>query len=190
MTDDSRPRPAYGEYATPEAQAKAMGFSHPVGSPVPGAPAAPLHSVAPPIASSPADSIAARSGRPVNRVVTIALLTLGLLNILASASSYLNLPATLQTIYANGAGFCTGDRGGRHAVDPVAGGGWLLGATAQSRSHRLVDSPGGWRRVDYRPDGHHVHRNVQRSGSRRISGVDPLTIPLIGPSLTPLRWPD
>lgn len=96
---DSRPRPQYGEYATPEVQAKAMGMRH--------APTTPLvrrpePAGAQPVATAPAVPAATASGAPtgqINRIVTVALLALGLINVLASIGSYLALPDTIQSVY-------------------------------------------------------------------------------------------
>jgi phosphoglycerol transferase MdoB-like AlkP superfamily enzyme len=95
---EPRPRPQYGEYATPEAQAEAMrrrGAERrsPVSSPATPAPAV----SSPAIASQPRP--ASRAGR-VNLVVTVALLALGLLNVTVSAGSYADLPTTMRTLFA------------------------------------------------------------------------------------------
>ncbi len=102
MTDESRPRPRYGEYATPQDQAKAMGLPHP---PAPAADSA--SSVLPPLLPAGQDEqessagVTGRSERAsrFNRLVTVALLAFGLLNVLASTPGYLQLPKTLQTVY-------------------------------------------------------------------------------------------
>ncbi|WP_460799170.1 DUF6264 family protein [Microbacterium sp. GXF0217] len=82
------PRPQYGEYATPEEQRRLAGLPEPDAVPVvseqpvpqamPAAPAAP-----------------ARQGN-ADRIVTIALLAYGLVNVVMSAISYLDLPTVLQ----------------------------------------------------------------------------------------------
>jgi hypothetical protein len=90
---DQRPRPQYGEYATPQAQAQAMGLSSPGHAPAPAAgPAAPT------AAGAAAPTARGRRGQ-ANLVVTVALLALGLVNVATSIGSYLDLPGAIQTVY-------------------------------------------------------------------------------------------
>ncbi|UWF78079.1 MULTISPECIES: DUF6264 family protein [Microbacterium] len=109
MTDD---RPRYGEYASPEEQrARAglpplppQGAAGPAGQDaatgLPGSaghpsPASPGH---PSSWSVPPDDPAApaRTGRGADRVLTLALLALGLLNVLSSIPGFLDLATTMD----------------------------------------------------------------------------------------------
>jgi len=101
-----RPRPAYGEYATPEEQRARIQQPDatwaldtgqaldetvaPHGAPgVPGVPAAPGTQRWPVDTSAEA----VRSGRNIDRVVTLSLLVVGAFNVVFTAVSYFNLPA-------------------------------------------------------------------------------------------------
>ncbi|MEJ1229530.1 MAG: DUF6264 family protein [Galbitalea sp.] len=86
MTDD-RPAPQYGEYATPEQQAKAMG--RPYVAPAPQTePAAPVE---------PGQAAAAPPGGYANRFFTIFLLGLGALTLLSNVPTYFNYAASLKS---------------------------------------------------------------------------------------------
>ena len=79
------PRPQYGEYATPEEQRRLAGLPPLDAVPVTEVPA------------EPAPEPAAPAGRGnVDRIVTIALLAYGLVNVVMTAISYLDLPTVLQ----------------------------------------------------------------------------------------------
>jgi hypothetical protein len=89
MTDQ---RPQYGELATPEEQRRAAGLP-------------PLDEVlvtppAPPTAGAPAPAPTANTPatrpHPVDRLVTIALLAYGLVNIVITGLSYLDLPTVMN----------------------------------------------------------------------------------------------
>ena len=99
MSDNDRPRPEYGEYATPQEQAKAIAKSQPLPPraerPAPIAEyAAP---VPPPNIGSPGTPVP--RGGSANRLATIFLLALGLVYLVGGSPSYLALPATLDTVY-------------------------------------------------------------------------------------------
>lgn len=106
MTNDERPRPQYGEYASPQEQAKAIAQSQPLQSTVPSAspasPASLASPVAPTSATPPAtpalDSVPGQRGS-FNRLATIVLLALGLVYLIGGASSFLALPQTLGLVY-------------------------------------------------------------------------------------------
>jgi hypothetical protein len=86
---EKRPRPQYGEYATPQAQAEAMGLP------------SPAHAV-PTVPQPVQDALPADAGHrraQTNLIVTVTLLALGLVNIGMSVGSYGNLGATIQTVY-------------------------------------------------------------------------------------------
>lgn len=97
MSGDDRPRPEYGEYATPQEQAKAIAKSQPLPpraeQPVEGR-AAPV----PPPAIGPSGTPVARGGS-ADRFATLLLLALGLVYLVGGSPSYLALPATLDTVY-------------------------------------------------------------------------------------------
>ena len=86
MTDQ---RPQYGELATPEEQRRAAGLP-PLGDIVSPAPAPP-----PPVASQPAAAPGPAPARRVDRFVTIGLLAYGLVNVIITGLSYLDLPAVM-----------------------------------------------------------------------------------------------
>ncbi|MFL0566153.1 DUF6264 family protein [Microbacterium sp. 179-I 1D1 NHS] len=75
MSDEPRPRPQYGEYATPEEQRAAIRQP----TPEPAAPVDPPH---PPTA--PATTVAARPTRMADRVITLALLAYGLVTVIGA----------------------------------------------------------------------------------------------------------
>lgn len=89
---EPRPRPQYGEYATPQAQAEAMGLP----SPAHATPTVPM-------ASTRHQEV--RAVEPAHRreqtnlIVTVTLLALGLVNIGMSFSSYSQLGVTIQSVY-------------------------------------------------------------------------------------------
>lgn len=92
MSDD---RPQYGEYASPEDQRRLSGLPplDPATADLPPAGFGPVPPAAP--AAAPTPTPTAAGGR-VDRIVTIALLAYGLVNVVTSASSYFDLPALLN----------------------------------------------------------------------------------------------
>ena len=94
-----RPRPQYGEYATPEDQAAAMGMPERV------TPTAPLEQ-APPVAATPypgAGVATARTPRTWDRVLTIILLALGAYTVVNYFDTFANLGRVLtETFVASG----------------------------------------------------------------------------------------
>jgi len=96
---DERPRPQYGEYATPEEQRARI--SHPdvthaidAGETIqPGAAAPVAHGLqaAPASALPQADVAGTRRPRPVDRIIAIGLLGFGLVNVLFSVVSFFDL---------------------------------------------------------------------------------------------------
>lgn len=85
MTDQ---RPQYGEYATPDEQRRLAGLP-----PLDAAP------VAAPVIDQPAPAEPARSvakARPWDRIITIALLAYGLVNVIMTGLSYLDLPTVMN----------------------------------------------------------------------------------------------
>ncbi|HEX4444716.1 MAG TPA: DUF6264 family protein [Galbitalea sp.] len=90
MTDD-RPRPQYGEYATPEQQAEAMGHKYVPPAPEPTTPA-PDTTVAPAYLN--------RQPGYANRFLTVFLLAIGALSLFSNVPAYLSLASTLRTAMA------------------------------------------------------------------------------------------
>ncbi len=84
MTDQ---RPQYGEYATPDEQRRLAGLP-----PVDAVPAAP--SIEQPVQPAPARSIT--KARPWDRIITIALLAYGLVNVFMTGMAYLDLPTVMN----------------------------------------------------------------------------------------------
>lgn len=88
MTDQ---RPQYGELATPEEQRRAAGL--PPIDEVIAPPVAPAPNAMPP--ARPVSTASTRA-HPVDRFVTIALLAYGLINIVVTGLSYLDLPNVMN----------------------------------------------------------------------------------------------
>ena len=93
---DARPLPEYGEYATPEEQARAMGLSHVPTAPVPSA-ALPAPDPNELIAVTPVATVA-RTGF-ANRFFTIFLLGIGALALLRVIPSFLDFAATFRQAF-------------------------------------------------------------------------------------------
>lgn len=96
MTDQ---RPQYGELATPEEQRRAAGLP-PLGDIAPQEaastpPAAPPAGVAQSAASQPMSSPEPVRAHRVDRIVTIGLLAYGLVNVVVTGLSYLDLPRVM-----------------------------------------------------------------------------------------------
>lgn len=89
MTDQ---RPQYGELATPEEQRRAAGLP-PLDEVVLAPPAPPTTGAAMPDQSA---GIPATRPHPVDRFVTIALLAYGLMNVIITGLSYLDLPTVMN----------------------------------------------------------------------------------------------
>lgn len=102
-TSPDRPRPQYGEYATPEQLATARGLTleqlqHQMTPPRAEAPAAGDAVVVPPAQSTDAAKSPTRR-RTLNRAVTIGLLAFGLLYTLLNTPGLLALSETMQRSY-------------------------------------------------------------------------------------------
>ncbi|WP_334146772.1 DUF6264 family protein [Microbacterium sp.] len=87
MTDQ---RPQYGELATPEEQRRAAGLP-PLGE-IPPVPPMMQLSAPEPVAQAPNPG----RSRPVDRFVTIGLLAYGLVNVVITGLSYLDLPTVMN----------------------------------------------------------------------------------------------
>ena len=107
-SEASRPRAQYGEYATPEEQQRARGVPDPI-SEADAEPAAALKgdappppappTAAPPVSPSPAAATARKHPHPVDRIITLVLLALGLFLLLNGIPGYLALADALQMVY-------------------------------------------------------------------------------------------
>ena len=109
-SDEERPRPQYGEYATPEEVAEARGplpveptdpvsrLAAPISSPVSARAAKTGNRPAPGLSSAPPPHgapVAARHPRQANNLITVLLLVFGIWNTVTSIPSYLDLGAVL-----------------------------------------------------------------------------------------------
>ena len=83
-------RPQYGEYATPEEQRELAGLP-----PVEAAPEASVVQAAPEAPAEPA-KVTSAARRPWDRIITIALLVYGVINVFMTAMSYLDLPTLMN----------------------------------------------------------------------------------------------
>lgn len=86
-------RPQYGELATPEEQRRAAGLP-PLDEVVIAQPAAPLPPTLP--AGPPANEAVPQRSHPLDRFATIAMLAYGLINIVVTGLSYLDLPSVMN----------------------------------------------------------------------------------------------
>jgi drug/metabolite transporter (DMT)-like permease len=100
---ETRPRPEYGEYATPEQQAEAMGVVYEppkeptAQTPAVAAPAATV-TATPPALKAAADL--PKQPRRWDLVLSIALVVIGTYVVLSSFATYGDLPYSLTQIYA------------------------------------------------------------------------------------------
>lgn len=115
--ESTRPRPQFGEYATPEEQRAR------IREPAPWQ----LETVPPPTTEAPesglpsAPAVAGRRPRPVDRIVTFALLAYGLINVASSAPAFLDYGAYAERMLAM-LGVDV------QLADPSAGEGWAIAA--------------------------------------------------------------
>ncbi|MBD7956856.1 hypothetical protein H9651_04345 [Microbacterium sp. Sa4CUA7] len=95
---EPRPRPQYGEYATPEEQRARI--AHPYATDALSAGVAP-ETVAPAYSGpvAPATTSAARPTRTADRIITFVLLGYGLLTVLVSAPQMIDVAAFAQTLF-------------------------------------------------------------------------------------------
>lgn len=95
---DERPRPQYGEYATPEQQERAANQNMPqrrfVGPPITPTPPPP-----PVTAASAPPGLYSSSKHPLDRFATIFMLGIGAFFLLSSIASYVNFSGTLSAGY-------------------------------------------------------------------------------------------
>lgn len=154
MTDapDPRPRPAYGEYATPEeqraritqpdathalssgmdpAQAAAPAFAPVQGADRSGAPGAPI---------GPATTAAARPTRTADRIITFVLLGYGLVTVISAIPQMLDIDGFAQTFLQT-----LGVDG--QLADPAAGAPWGFAAAAVLGVGWLLTAVLSWRSV-------------------------------------------
>nr|WP_262927701.1 DUF6264 family protein [Microbacterium sp. NIBRBAC000506063] len=82
---DTRPRPQFGEYATPEQQRAAMGLPPETVAPAPALAPEPV---------APSDGAASAPPKPRrrwDRFLTFALLAYGLITVISAGISYMNI---------------------------------------------------------------------------------------------------
>lgn len=103
---EPRPRPQYGEYATPEEQRahiRQPEVTRSLDTTVPAAPAPPVptgqQQAAAPASLGP-DGRPMPRARTVDRIVTFALLAYGLINVLTTVPSFLDYSAYADTMFA------------------------------------------------------------------------------------------
>ncbi|SFN97587.1 DUF6264 family protein [Mycetocola miduiensis] len=97
MSDAPRPRPEFGEYATPEEQRKAIKV------PLDDAESVPVESQQSPtshITVQGGPTSKAPVGRATDRLATMSLLGIGLLTILLTLPALINLPNSINTAFA------------------------------------------------------------------------------------------
>lgn len=132
MTEDRRPPAQYGEYATPEEQQRAKGLPEPTADAAPADAAQPTSPAAPSAAApAPAPS---RHAHPVDRIVTLVLLALGLFIWLNGIPGYLALPDALQTVFdqLGGGTYAAADTAAALGVTALVVQAAIWGATAAS----------------------------------------------------------
>ncbi|MCR2812151.1 DUF6264 family protein [Microbacterium sp. zg.Y1090] len=147
MSDiDPRPRPQYGEYATPEEQRARIAQPDATDALSSGvAPQAGMHDASQPRGGSapfpaePATSAVARPTRMADRVITLALLAYGLVTVLVAAPQMLDVGAFAQTMFQTlGVDAQLADpesgRGWGVAAATALAGGWVLTAWLSWRS--------------------------------------------------------
>ena len=93
MSDTSRPRPQYGEYATPDEQKKAIKV------PLDDAESIPVESQVSPTSHISVQT-PARTAPSGNRFATVLLLGIGLVSILLSMSALVDLPDAISSVFA------------------------------------------------------------------------------------------
>jgi hypothetical protein len=103
---EERPKPRYGEYATPEEVAAARG-------PIPVEPSDPVSRLAAPIRPVPprAAHVVARPPRPAHNTITVLLLIVGIWYTVSTIPSYLDFGPFLSQAWAL-AGYGTASFGG------------------------------------------------------------------------------
>jgi len=90
MTDQ---RPQYGELATPEEQRRAAGLPPLEEVVITGPPVAPIPE---PAHGKPQPSASPARSHPLDRFATIAMLAYGLINVIITGLSYLDLPSVMN----------------------------------------------------------------------------------------------
>ncbi|MEV4688846.1 DUF6264 family protein [Microbacterium sp. LWH3-1.2] len=112
----SRPRPQYGEYATPEEQRARIREPAPRQEPV-----APIVTDAPAGGIPSAPVVAEKRQHPVDRIITFALLAYGLVNVITSVPAFLDYGTYAETML----GLMGVDT---QLSDPAAGRPWAIAA--------------------------------------------------------------
>ncbi len=133
---DPRPRPQYGEYATPEEQRARI--AQPDAALV-YEPAPVTEEVAPPagaaVAAPPAAEV--RRSHPVDRIVTFALLAYGLVNVISSFSAMVDYAAYADTMFR----LLGVDA---ELSDPAAGRPWGIAAACLLAAGWLITAAVAW----------------------------------------------
>ncbi|KRB39085.1 DUF6264 family protein [Microbacterium sp. Root180] len=137
-TPDPRPRPQYGEYATPEEQ-RARIAQPDIGqvyepAPVLDEPVAPAPAVQP--VATPAEAGTRRS-RPIDRIVTFALLAYGLVTVISSFPALIDYASYAETMF----GILGVDA---ELSDPAAGRPWGIAAAFVLAVGWLVTAALSW----------------------------------------------
>ena len=97
-TPEQRPRPRYGEYATPQEQAEIVAKSMPPVSPL-LVPSDHAESVPVPTGAIEADAASAAPRRRWDLILSVALLLLGLWNVLGSFAQFSDVSSTIQQVF-------------------------------------------------------------------------------------------
>ena len=95
----SRPRPQYGEYATPEEQRARIRQPDVTIALDNGRPVEEAAPVAAPATVAPGADVVPTRRRPVDRIVTFALLAYGLVNVISSFAAFLDYSAYAETMF-------------------------------------------------------------------------------------------
>lgn len=129
MTDAPRPRPQYGEYASPEEQAARIRIPQPA-PPLPPAPP----TATPAFPDAPATR---RTGRLIDRAAAVALLVYGLLSLANAIPALLDPAPLLDAMGLDGEALGVTTTGGWGvAAAIVLAGGWVLTAWLTWRAHQ------------------------------------------------------
>lgn len=132
-----RPRPQYGEYATPEEQAARIRQPLPAPAPAEPAPAAAPASPSGWPDAAPAKRAPSTPGRIVDRAVAIAMLAYGLLSLLSAIPAILDPAALLPALGLDPDDFAMTTTGVWGIVAAISLGlGWALTAWATWAAHK------------------------------------------------------
>lgn len=136
--DDMRPRPQYGEYATPEEQRARIQQPDMTRLLETGQDPDALHGAPPPDAPTVAAAPATRRGRFADRIVTIGLLVYGLVNVVVSIPSMIDYESYIGLVLE-----LLGVEG--TVADPAAGRPWAIAAALVLAIGWLLTAWVSWR---------------------------------------------